>query len=106
MKSFINEEFLLTTEAARTLYHGYAEKAPIFDYHCHLSPAEIYENKQFADIGEAWLGGDHYKWRVMRANAVAEKYVTGDSTFREKFDRFAAIMPYLIWQPHPPLVAS
>ncbi len=99
MKSFIGEDFLLTTEPARTLYHGYAEKMPIFDYHCHLNPAEIYENRRFADIGEAWLAGDHYKWRVMRANAVPEKYVTGEAGFREKFGRFADIMPKLIGNP-------
>lgn len=99
MKSFVTEDFLLTTEAARTLYHGYAEKMPIFDYHCHLSPAEIYENKRFSDIGEAWLAGDHYKWRVMRANAVPEEYVTGAACFREKFGRFAAVMPRLIGNP-------
>ena len=99
MKSFISEDFLLTTEAARRLYHEHAERMPIFDYHCHLNPKEIYDNKQFADIGEAWLAGDHYKWRVMRANAVPEKYVTGDARYREKFDRFAAVMPTLIGNP-------
>lgn len=99
MKSFINEEFLLTTEAARVLYHGHAEKMPIFDYHCHLSPKEIYENKRFSDIGEAWLAGDHYKWRLMRANAVPEEYVTGNASFREKFDRFASVMPKLVGNP-------
>ena len=99
MKSFISEDFLLTTEAARRLYHEHAERMPIFDYHCHLNPKEIYYNKQFADIGEAWLAGDHYKWRVMRANAVPEKYVTGDASYREKFDRFAAVMPTLIGNP-------
>ena len=99
MKTFINEEFLLTTEAARRLYHEHAEKMPIFDYHCHLNPAEIYENKRFSDIGEAWLAGDHYKWRVMRANAVPEKYVTGDADYHEKFNRFAAVMPGLIGNP-------
>lgn len=99
MKTFINEDFLLTTEAARRLYHEYAENMPIFDYHCHLNPAEIYENKRFSDIGEAWLAGDHYKWRVMRANAVPEKYVTGDGDYHEKFNRFASIMPGLIGNP-------
>lgn len=99
MKSFISEDFLLTTEAARRLYHEHAERMPIFDYHCHLNPKEIYDNKQFADIGEAWLAGDHYKWRVMRANAVPEMYVTGDASYREKFDRFAAVMPTLIGNP-------
>ena len=99
MKSFIGEDFLLTTEAARRLYHEHAEKMPIFDYHCHLNPTEIYENKQFSDIGEAWLAGDHYKWRVMRACAVPEAYVTGSASYRDKFDRFAAIMPGLIGNP-------
>ncbi|MGN1008113.1 MAG: glucuronate isomerase [Butyricicoccus sp.] len=99
MQTFITEDFLLSTEPARRLYHDYAEKMPIFDYHCHLNPREIYEDKRFADIGEAWLAGDHYKWRVMRANAVPERFVTGDADFREKFDRFAEIMPRLIGNP-------
>ena len=99
MKSFINEEFLLTTEAARRLYHGCAESMPVIDYHCHLSPADIYADKRFADIGEAWLADDHYKWRVMRANAVPEEYVSGKASFREKFIRFAAVMPGLIGNP-------
>lgn len=99
MKGFIGEDFLLTTEAARRLYHEHAEKMPIFDYHCHLNPAEIYENKQFSDIGEAWLAGDHYKWRVMRANAVPEEYVTGSASFHDKFNRFAEVMPGLIGNP-------
>ena len=99
MKGFIGEDFLLTTEAARRLYHDHAEKMPIFDYHCHLNPAEIYENKQFSDIGEAWLAGDHYKWRVMRANAVPEEYVTGSASFHDKFNRFAEVMPGLIGNP-------
>lgn len=86
MRSFITEDFLLSTGPARRLYHDYAEKMPIFDYHCHLDPQEIYEDKRFSDIGEAWLAGDHYKWRLMRANAVPEQYVTGSASFREKFD--------------------
>lgn len=99
MKTFINEDFLLSTEAARRLFHDYAEHMPIFDYHCHLNPQEIYENKQFSDIGEAWLAGDHYKWRLMRASGVPEEFVTGNAGYREKFDRFAAIMPGLIGNP-------
>lgn len=99
MRSFIHEDFLLTSEPARRLYHDYAEHMPIFDYHCHLNPAEIYENKQFSDIGEAWLAGDHYKWRLMRANAIPEEFVTGNASYREKFDRFAQIMPGLIGNP-------
>lgn len=99
MQAFINDNFLLSTEPAQRLYHEYAEKQPIFDYHCHLNPQEIYENKQFSDIGEAWLAGDHYKWRVMRANAVDEKYITGDASFQDKFYKFAQIMPTLIGNP-------
>ncbi len=99
MKTFIDEDFLLNTGAARRLYHEHAERLPIFDYHCHLNPAEIYENKRFSDIGEAWLAGDHYKWRVMRANAIPEKYITGDAGYREKYDRFASIMPGLVGNP-------
>ena len=99
MKTFITEDFLLRSEPARRLYHEHAAHMPIFDYHCHLDPREIYENKQFADLGEAWLAGDHYKWRVMRTCGVPEEYVTGPASFREKFDRFAAVMPQLIGNP-------
>ena len=99
MSGFITEDFLLTSEPARRLYHEHAEHMPIFDYHCHLNPREIYENKRFSDIGEAWLAGDHYKWRLMRANAVPERFVTGGASYREKFDRYAAIMPRLIGNP-------
>ncbi|MCI6569094.1 MAG: glucuronate isomerase [Dysosmobacter sp.] len=99
MSGFITEDFLLTSEPARRLYHEHAEHMPIFDYHCHLNPREIYEDKRFSDIGEAWLAGDHYKWRLMRANAVPERFVTGDASYREKFGRYAAIMPRLIGNP-------
>lgn len=99
MSSFITEDFLLSTEPARRLYHEHAERMPIFDYHCHLSPREIYEDKRFADIGEAWLAGDHYKWRLMRAGGIPEHFVTGEASYREKFDRFAALMPRLIGNP-------
>lgn len=99
MSGFITEDFLLTSEPARWLYHEHAEHMPIFDYHCHLNPREIYEDKRFSDIGEAWLAGDHYKWRLMRANAVPERFVTGGASYREKFDRYAAIMPRLIGNP-------
>ena len=93
MKTFITDDFLLNSEPARRLYHEYAEGMPIFDYHCHLNPQEIYEDKQFSDIGEAWLAGDHYKWRV------PEEYVTGKASFQEKFQRFAAVMPALVGNP-------
>ena len=99
MKTFITEDFLLRSEPARRLYHEHAEHMPIFDYHCHLNPQEIYENKQFSDLGEAWLAGDHYKWRVMRTCGVPEEYVTGSASFREKFNHFAEIMPSLVGNP-------
>lgn len=99
MKTFITEDFLLQNEPARLLYHEHAEKMPIFDYHCHLNPQEICENKRFDDLAQAWLGGDHYKWRVLRANAVPERLITGDAPGRDKFDRFAAVMPKLIGNP-------
>lgn len=83
MKTFIGDDFLLKTEAARILYHEHAEKMPIFDYHCHLNPQEIYEDVRFDDLAHAWLGGDHYKWRVMRANAVPERCITGDAPGRD-----------------------
>ena len=77
-KPFINDDFLLTTKAARELYHRHAEKMPIIDYHCHLPPAEIAGDKRWDDIAEVWLGGDHYKWRrQMRSNGVEERFVTG-----------------------------
>lgn len=99
MKTFIGDDFLLKSEAARILYHEHAKKMPIFDYHCHLNPQEIYEDVRFDDLAQAWLGGDHYKWRVMRANAIPERWVTGDAPGREKFDRYAEIMPRLIGNP-------
>ena len=76
MKKFMDEDFLLTNKTASKLYHDYAENLPIIDYHCHLSPKEIYEDKPYENIAEIWLSGDHYKWRAMRANGVPEKYFT------------------------------
>ena len=87
--SFINDSFMLQSDAARLLYHNYAEKMPIFDYHSHLSPAEILENKHFENITDLWLSGDHYKWRLMRANGVDEYYITGDADPYEKFEKWA-----------------
>ncbi len=89
MKPFITDDFLLETKSARELYHEYAEKEPIFDYHCHLPPSEIAENKSFPNLGAIWLAGDHYKWRAMRANGVEERYCTGDGDDKEKFLAFA-----------------
>lgn len=99
MKSFIDKDFLLETETARELYHGVAQKAPIIDYHCHVSPKEIYEDKHFEDIFDIWLTGDHYKWRIMRSNGVDEKYITGDADPREKFQKFAEALPKAIGNP-------
>ncbi|HEY8392896.1 MAG TPA: glucuronate isomerase [Capillibacterium sp.] len=99
MKSFIHEDFLLTNRVAKKLYHGHAEKMPIFDYHCHLSPKAIAENKQYRNLTELWLGEDHYKWRVLRASGVEEKYITGTASDREKFQKWAETMPKCIGNP-------
>ncbi|MBE6024705.1 MAG: glucuronate isomerase [Cellulosilyticum sp.] len=99
MKQFMDKDFLLSNETAKTLYHEYAAKMPIIDYHCHINPAEIAENKQFKNITEVWLGGDHYKWRAMRSNGVDEKYITGDATDREKFQKWAETLPKTIGNP-------
>lgn len=99
MKKFMDENFLLSNETAVDLYHNYAKAMPIIDYHCHLSPKEIYENKRFKNITEAWLYGDHYKWRVMRANGIDEKYITGDGSDYEKFMAWARTMPMTIGNP-------
>ncbi|GAA4726218.1 glucuronate isomerase [Brevibacillus fulvus] len=99
MKPFLHEDFLLDSETAKKLYHQYAKDMPIFDYHCHLSAKEIAENRKFANITEAWLGGDHYKWRAMRSNGVSEEYITGEKSDKEKFVRWAETVPYLIGNP-------
>lgn len=99
MKAFMGKNFLLTNETAKILYHTYAEQLPIIDYHCHVSPKEIAEDKQIANITELWLGGDHYKWRAMRSCGVDEKYITGDSSDYEKFCAYAKCMQSLIGNP-------
>lgn len=99
MKKFMDEDFLLTTETAKNLYHNYAEKLPIIDYHCHLSPQEIYEDVRYENITQVWLGGDHYKWRQMRSNGVEEKYITGDASDREKFQKWAETLEKAIGNP-------
>ena len=100
MKQFMDEDFLLQTETAKKLYHEHAAKMPIIDYHCHISPREIAEDHRFRDITEVWLGGDHYKWRMIRTNGVEEKYITGEkSTAREKFQKFAEALPRAIGNP-------
>ncbi|MDO8539781.1 MAG: glucuronate isomerase [Opitutaceae bacterium] len=98
-RNFIHDDFLLTTRQARDLYHRYAAGEPIFDYHCHLPPDLIARNHQFADLAELWLGGDHYKWRAMRANGVPERFVTGDATPREKFQAWAETVPHTLRNP-------
>lgn len=99
MKSFMNENFLLNSESAVLLYHQYAASMPIFDYHCHLSPKEIAENKRFSNVTEVWLGGDHYKWRAMRSHGIEERFITGDADDKEKFMAWAATVPYTIGNP-------
>ncbi|MFD2044640.1 glucuronate isomerase [Ornithinibacillus salinisoli] len=99
MKTFMDDDFLLETETARRLYYNYAKDMPILDYHCHLTAKEIAENKRFSNITEAWLGEDHYKWRVLRANGVSEDYITGDKTDKEKFDKWSETVPHLIGNP-------
>lgn len=99
MKKFLDEDFLLTTEAAKKLYHEYAEDMPIIDYHCHINPQEICEDRKFDNITQVWLGGDHYKWRQMRSNGVDEKYITGDASDREKFQKWAETLELLIGNP-------
>ena len=99
MTSFMNADFLLKSETAKTLYHNYAEKMPIIDYHCHINPMEIYEDKHYNSITEVWLGGDHYKWRAMRSCGVPEYYITGDASPAEKFRKWAESIPNLIGNP-------
>ncbi|ADU28832.1 glucuronate isomerase [Evansella cellulosilytica] len=99
MGGFITENYLLTSESAKILYHDYAKKMPIYDYHCHLSPKEIAENKTFRNMTEIWLDGDHYKWRVMRALGVEEKYITGNASDYEKFRAWAKTVPQIIGNP-------
>ena len=99
MSEFLSNDFLLSTETAKWLYHDHAAKMPIIDYHCHVSPKEIYEDKQFANITELWLAGDHYKWRLMRSNGVDEYYITGDAPAYEKFYKFAELLPKAIGNP-------
>jgi len=96
---FIHDDFLLRNETARTLYHGYAETMPILDYHCHLPPQDVAEDRRWENLAQLWLGGDHYKWRLLRANGVEERFITGDAPDWEKFEAFAATMPYLLRNP-------
>ncbi len=99
MKPFMNQDFLLTTETAKHLYHDFAADMPIIDYHCHLNPQEIYEDRKYENITQVWLGGDHYKWRLMRSAGVDERYITGDATDREKFQKWAETLSLAIGNP-------
>jgi len=99
MRAFMDENFLLHTDTAKILYHEHGAKMPIIDYHCHINPAEIMENRQFENITQAWLGADHYKWRLIRAMGVEEQHVTGSATDREKFQKFAETLPKCIGSP-------
>jgi len=99
MKAFLDENFLLSNEIAQRLYHEHAARQPIVDYHCHLSPADIAGNRRFANLSEIWLEGDHYKWRAMRANGVAERYITGDASPYERFLAWARTVPYTLRNP-------
>ncbi|MDT8886051.1 glucuronate isomerase [Aquirufa regiilacus] len=99
MKAFLNEDFLLQTPTAQTLYHDFAAKMPIIDYHNHLVPQQIAEDKQFDNITQIWLYGDHYKWRAMRAHGVNEKYITGNASDEEKFMKWAETVPYTMRNP-------
>ena len=99
MKPLIHDDFLLQTDAARELYHTYAKPEAIYDFHCHLPPGQIAENHQFANLEEIWLGGDHYKWRAMRANGVPERLCSGDAPAREKFDAWVETVPHTLCNP-------
>ncbi len=99
MKKFMDENFILQTETAQKLYHEHAAKMPIYDYHCHLSAQEIAEDKPYDNIGECWLGGDHYKWRAMRTNGIAEEFVTGAAPWRDKFQKWAETVPQTLRNP-------
>src|SRR3954447_6715522 len=99
MKKFLDENFLLQNETAKQLYHEYAKEMPIIDYHCHLPPVQIAEDHRFANLTQAWLYGDHYKWRAMRANGVDESYCTGDQANYDKFEKWAQTAPYTLRNP-------
>ena len=99
MKAFMDKDFLLSTETAQELYHNFAAQVPVLDYHCHINPQEIAEDRKFENITQVWLGGDHYKWRQMRSNGVDEYYITGDAPDREKFQKWAETLEKAIGNP-------
>ena len=99
MKQFMDRDFLLSTEIAKKLYHEHAAVVPVLDYHCHINPAEIANNRKFDNITQVWLGGDHYKWRQMRSNGIEERYITGNASDREKFQKWAETLEKAIGNP-------
>jgi glucuronate isomerase len=99
MKQFIDENFLLSNTTAETLYHQYAKEMPVIDYHCHLPPDQIAEDRNFENLTQVWLYGDHYKWRAMRANGIPEEYITGNRSDWEKFEKWAETVPYTLRNP-------
>lgn len=99
MKKFMDADFLLSTETAKELFHDYAEKTPVLDYHCHINPREIAEDRKFDNITQVWLGGDHYKWRFMRSSGVDEYYITGGASDKEKFLKWAEVLGKAIGNP-------
>ncbi len=99
MKSFLDKDFLLQTETAKQLYHEFAKEMPIIDYHNHLIPEQIANDVNFDNLTQVWLYGDHYKWRAMRSNGIIEKYCTGDASDYEKFEQWAATVPYTLRNP-------
>lgn len=99
MKAFLDKDFLLKTETAKRLYHDFAANMPIIDYHCHLSPKDIAEDRIFNNLSEVWLHGDHYKWRAMRTNGIDESYCTGAKSDLEKFEQWAATVPHTMRNP-------
>lgn len=99
MKQFMDKDFMLSTETAAVLYHNFAENMPVIDYHCHINPREIAEDRKFDNITQVWLGGDHYKWRLMRSNGIDEFYITGEASDREKFQKWAETLERGIGNP-------
>ena len=95
----IHPDFLLQNESSKILYHEYAERMPIIDYHCHLSAEDIAQNKVYQNLSQIWLEGDHYKWRAMRANGIDEKFITGEASDWEKFENWAKTVPYTMKNP-------
>lgn len=99
MRKFLDEDFLLNSKTAQKLYHDFAKQMPVIDYHCHLSPREIAEDRVFENLTQVWLYGDHYKWRAMRTNGVNEKFITGEGSDLEKFQKWAETVPYTLRNP-------